>query len=157
MYGEEIVAGGTYFFAGLLCCLIKDGITHIFMNLIPTRVMSFPGSRVLDAKKTPKTTSIMCLVSSLAATALIIKLLYTFNVQGNRLQEIWVDRQGAVGLWCCLGIIFEQLIYKRHFKNYLLACLLASVFEVLLGISSCSVKCLKFYRLNIKIDLNAVG
>ena len=116
MYGEEIVAGGTYFFAGLLCCLIKDRITHIFINLIQARVINFPGAWVFDAKKTPKTTSIMCLVSSLAATALIIKLLYTFNVQSNRLQEIWVNRQGAVGLWCCLGIIFDQLIYKKHVK-----------------------------------------
>lgn len=46
MYGEEIAAGGTYFFAGLLCCLIKDRIAHIFINLIQARVMSFPGSRV---------------------------------------------------------------------------------------------------------------
>ena len=29
MYGEEIIAGGTYFFAGLICCLIKERIVII--------------------------------------------------------------------------------------------------------------------------------
>ena len=41
MYGEEIVAGGTYFFAGLLCCLIKDCSKHIFINFISVRAMTF--------------------------------------------------------------------------------------------------------------------
>ena len=62
----------------------------------------------------------MCLFTSLAAIALITRILVLFNIESERLVEIWRERDAVAGLWACLG------------------CLIVASFEVLLGVSSCS-------------------
>jgi len=53
-----------------------------------------------------------------------------FNIESDRLAEIWQLRDAVAGLWACLG------------------CLIVASFEVILGISSCGAG-LRFVKLKI--------
>ncbi|CAG5102277.1 Oidioi.mRNA.OKI2018_I69.chr1.g226.t1.cds [Oikopleura dioica] len=73
--------------------------------------------------------------------ALITRILVLFNIESERLVEIWRTRDAVAGLWACLG------------------CLIVASFEVLLGVSSCSAGLRysdlvdKFKARNIELDL----
>ena len=75
----------------------------------------------------------MCLFTTLAAIALITRILVLFNIESERLVEIWRERDAVAGLWACLG------------------CLIVAIFEVLLGVSSCSAGLRLSSSLNYKI------
>ena len=70
-------------------------------------------------KKHPKFTAFICLFTTIAALALIVRILVLFNIESDRLVEIWQLRDAVAGLWATLG------------------CLIVASFEVILGISSC--------------------
>ena len=59
--------------------------------------------------KEPKITAICCLVSSLSAILLTVHMLIVFNIEEEKLREIWIHRRGVAGLWAIVGSVITSV------------------------------------------------